>query len=74
MLILSQIGETPCFIKMSGDYYQEFSWGSCVNRDQFAQSLYACFLDFLKQLEKTDWNEQLWQSVWKKLWWLAITS
>jgi len=61
-------------IRMSGNCYQEFAWGISINRDQFAQSLYNCFRGFLKELEDTDWNQPLWQSVWKKLWWLAVTS
>jgi hypothetical protein len=61
-------------IRVSGNYYQEFSWGIGINRNEFAQSLYNCFRDFLKELENTEWNHPLWQSVWKKLWWLAVTS
>lgn len=61
-------------LRISGKCYQDFSWGKGVNRNEFAQALYNCFSDLLKELEDTDWTEPLWQSVWKKLWWLAVSS
>jgi hypothetical protein len=61
-------------VRMTGDCYREFSWGKGINRNEFAQSLYTCFRDFLRQLEGADWDQSLWQPVLKKLWWLAITS
>ncbi len=45
-----------------------------INRDRFSESLRQCFNVYLKQLQESKWNNAIWKSTAKKLWWLAATS
>jgi hypothetical protein len=45
-----------------------------INRDEFSQRLRECFDGYLKLLQESEWDEEIWKSARKKLWWLAETS
>ena len=45
-----------------------------INRDEFAQRLQECFSGYLKELNEHAWDENIWKSARKKIWWLAQLS
>jgi len=61
-------------IRISGKCYDDGPDEKSINRYVFAPALQNCFDSFLQQLENVEWDDPLWLSVRKKIWWLAATS
>ena len=45
-----------------------------INRDEFSERLRECFDGYLRQLDECAWDDPVWKSARKKIWWLTRTS
>jgi hypothetical protein len=59
-------------IVRSGSFWDEPE--KTINRDEFAERLEECFEDYLSRLEKSEWDEPIWQMARRKIWWLTKLS
>jgi len=45
-----------------------------INRDKFAEALAMCFTSYLRELQNSQWTDDIWKMARRKIWWLTELS